>query len=128
MKISAVFVCILCSIGLSQSEKCFSTYLKNLQGHNLTSTPVERILMEQEILCVMRCINEKWCQAVNYIDNGQLKHCELFNEQQVRSGQVVQDELSVYYEALTNQGIMQLSQDCCNPSAPFSIYHRYFRL
>ena len=48
-------------------------------------------------MCVMSCANEEWCQAINFINSGEINNCELFNESQVGSGEVIKDEISVYY-------------------------------
>ncbi len=70
---------------------------KSFEDADLQATPVKRVSIGREIVCVMRCANEEWCQAINFINSGELNNCELFNERQVGSGEVIKDELSVYY-------------------------------
>ena len=76
-----------------------------LRGRRLASTPVARISTESEIVCAIKCVDKEWCQAINFINNGELQQCELFGESQVGSGQVIEDELSVYYYALKIKGM-----------------------
>jgi hypothetical protein len=106
MGIPPILWCIIYSLRLIQSEKCVSKYFKILQGRRRSGTPVETISTRKGIMCAMRCTNEKWCQAINFINNTELQHCELFSEHQVGSGLFIKDELSVYYYVLDIQGKM----------------------
>jgi hypothetical protein len=89
---------MFCSLQLLiQSENCFSKYFKVLRGSRFVGQPVERISTESEVACAMKCGNEEWCKAINFIHNAGLQLCELFREQHVRPGQVIKDESSQYY-------------------------------
>ena len=66
--------------------------------------PFATISIESEILCAMTCINEKRCRALNVIDTGELRYCELFNSDVGASEEVVKDEQSVYYYVVKFQG------------------------
>jgi hypothetical protein len=104
MKISPILWCIIYYLRLIQSEKYIFKYFKMLRGRRRLGTPIETILTESEVMCGLRCMNNEWCRAINLINNGELQHCELFSEDDVGSGQVIKDELSVYYYALDNEG------------------------
>ena len=49
-------------------------------------------------------MQEESCQAINFIHNGTLQYCELFDEVKVESGQIKDDELSIYYYTIKVEG------------------------
>ena len=105
------FWCFVYSVHLIRSEICISKYFKIIHGRRLSGTPDEKIPTQSITLCAMKCMQVKRCQGVNFINDGQSQHCELFNTDKVESGEITDDEQSVYYYAVNVEGNNK-SQDC----------------
>ena len=104
MRILLTFWCFMYSVRLIQSEKCIAKYFKILHGRRRVSTPIEKISTQSITGCAVKCMQEESCQAINFIHNGTLQYCELFDEVKVNSGQIKDDELSIYYYAIKVEG------------------------
>ena len=85
---------------MTESGKCRSRYFSLLRGCRLDSSCVKRVEVNSETMCAMKCMKTEWCHATNFIITNEL-NCELFNEAEVGSGQIIKDESAVYYSSLT---------------------------
>ena len=76
----------------------------------------------------MKCMRVKRCQVINFINDGESQHCELFNADKVESGEITDDEQSVYYYAVNVEGNNK-SQDCSAcPTVSFRYADTLFQL
>ena len=92
------------SVHLIRSEICISKYFKIIHGRRLSGTPDEKILTQSITVCAMKCMRVKRCQGINFINDGESQHCELFNTDKVEPGDITDDEQSVYYYAVNVEG------------------------